>query len=320
MKQGTTVRDYLITTKPSNLNAGKCLWAFARKDGRDYFIKEFLEPLRPRPDSMGSVASKQRRHALCQQFEDRHEQVFALLRADDLNAGNLVLPVDFFAEDTRYYKVTDRVDHTPGVPADLSVPQRLVLLRTLVDSLLLMHGKGVVHGDLKPENVLLHRPRHSKFHTAKLIDFDDAYPAGRPPPADVVGGNPSYGAPEWHRYQRDEESPAALTQAVDMFALGLLIHVFVYGALPGFDPAHESPASAVAAGSALEWDSGAGAELTNLLTALTSLDPADRPDSAAVAKALDVPDLLASVPARPSRVRINLAGKPPGRERKGDPR
>lgn len=318
MKQGQKIRDYLITTKPTNANAGKCLWAFAEKDGKEYFVKQFLEPVRPRADSMGSVASKQERYALCQRFEERHRRVLGLLRADDLNAGNLVLPVDFFAEGTRYYKVTERVHHVPDQPHDLSPEQQTVLLRTLVDSLLLLHAKGIVHGDLKPENVLLHRPRNSMFRTAKLIDFDDAYPAGDPPPADTVGGTPHYGAPEWHRYQtEDGAAKAELTQAVDMFALGLLIHVFVFGALPTFDEVHESPAGAVTSGAGLGWDSRASGELVALLTALTEVDAGGRPDSTAVALTLDDPALLASGPTRASRVRINLAGAPRRRERTG---
>lgn len=316
MKQGQDIRGYVISTKPSNLNAGKCLWAFAEKDGKEYFVKEFLEPVLPRPDSMGSPASKQRRYALCQEFERRHQHVFSLLRADDLNAGNLVLPVDFFADGTRYYKVTERVHNVEADTTALTPVAQVVLLRTLVDSLVLLHGNGMVHGDLKPANILLHRPKNSMFHTAKLIDFDDAYQAGDPPPREVIGGDPSYGAPEWVRYQNDGDTAGStLTQAADMFALGLLIHVFVFGELPRFDETHESPAGAIAAGAGLRWNSRAGIELTALLTALTSLDPADRPDTAAVEHALRNPNLLTAVMTRPSRLRISLSGKPPRRER-----
>ena len=318
MKQGQHIRGYVIGTKPSNLNAGKCVWAFAEKDGKEYFVKEFLEPVLPRPDSMGSLASKQRRYALCQEFEQRHQRVFSLLRADDLNAGNLVLPVDFFVDGTRYYKITDRVHDVEADPAGLTPAAQLVLLRTLVDSLVLLHGKDMVHGDLKPTNILFHRPKNSMFHTAKLIDFDDAYQAGHPPPPEVIGGDPSYGAPEWVCYQSQVDTTGSmLTQATDMFALGLLIHVFVFGALPYFDETHESPAGAVTSGAGLSWDARAGTELIALLTALTSLDPADRPNSAAVEQALRDPELLRPVSTMPSRLRINLAGRPPRRERTG---
>lgn len=312
MRLGQAVHGYLITSKPTNANAGKCLWAFAEKDGEAFFVKEFLEPKRPRADSMGSPEDKRCRYAACQRFERRHERLLTLLRADDLYAGNLVLPVDFFADGTRYYKVTKRIDAATTVPHELAAGQQVVLLRTLADSLRLLHGHGIVHGDLKPENVLLHRPARSKFYTAKLIDFDDSYQTGQPPPVDTVGGSPEYAAPEWLDYVRGDAPGVRLTQATDMFAFGLLVHTYLFGALPHHDGLYESPAAAVADGTPLTWADGASEPLSALLAGLTSTDPAARPDITDTITALADPDLLGGFPAtaeRRSRVRINLTGR-----------
>jgi serine/threonine protein kinase len=312
VKLGQTLGGYTVVTKPTNADAGKCLWAFATRDGVEYFIKEFLDPKIPRPDGMGSVADKERRLAECRSFAARHARIMAMLPADHQGAGNLVLAVDFFAEGTRYYKVTPRITATDAVPHELAPRAQLVLLRTLADSLRLLHGRGMVHGDLKPENVLLAKSRQGSLLVAKLIDFDDGYPTGEPPPKDSIGGNPLYGAPEWLRYLRDGRA-SALTQAVDMFAFGLLVHNYLFGALPGHGDAHDSPAAAVLDGVSLDWDPRVGGRLRQLLVALTSADFLARPDIRAVAGLLATPDILTAPTG--SRVRVNFTARQPATSR-----
>ncbi|WP_410564501.1 protein kinase domain-containing protein [Amycolatopsis sp. cmx-4-61] len=319
MRMGQILNGYEVVTRPTNADAGKCIWAFARKDGEEFFIKEYLDPKRPRPDSMGSVADKKRRHAECRRFELRQQRVADALRGDHPKAGNLVLTRDFFVDGTRYYKVTERIAAADVRPHELDATRQLVLVRTLADSLSLLHENGIVHGDLKPENVLLHQPEGSKLHIAKLIDFDDAYPVGDPPPRTVVAGNPLYGAPEWLGYVRSEPTfrQADLTGAVDVFAFALLVHTYLTGAPPEHDPRHESPAAAVLAGSRLRWDHALGGDWHEVLDAMTDGVPTARPDVSAAAATIG--GLLGRSgdrpPGRPapargrSRVRINLTGR-----------
>ncbi|MDS0133231.1 MULTISPECIES: protein kinase domain-containing protein [unclassified Amycolatopsis] len=325
MRKGQILNGYEVVTRPTNADAGKCLWAFARKDGEQFFIKEYLDPKRPRPDSMGSVADKKRRHAECRRFELRQRQVADSLRSDHPKAGNLVLTRDFFVDGTRYYKVTERIAAADVRPHELDPASQLVLVRTLAESLSLLHETGIVHGDLKPENVLLHQPEGSRLHIAKLIDFDDAYPVGDPPPRTVVAGNPLYGAPEWLGYIRAEPdvSRKDLTGAVDVFAFALLVHTYLTGSPPEHDPRHESPAAAVRAGSPLQWDRALGEGWPEVFDAMTDADPAARPDVSAAATDIGVllgpgrgrsPDRPAPARGR-SRVRINLAGRAETRPR-----
>ena len=42
-----------------------CMWALATKGGREYFLKEFLQPKWPTDDSIGSPAGKELRRANC---------------------------------------------------------------------------------------------------------------------------------------------------------------------------------------------------------------------------------------------------------------
>ncbi len=159
--------------------------------------------------------------------------------------GNLVLATDFFREGSTYYKVTQRIDtSTLEKPQSLDARQKQVLLRTLGLSLRLLHDIGIVHGDLKPDNVLVQKKDGAAFHVSKLIDFDDLYLSGEPPGRQEVAGDSLYGAPEWRRYMQEDESVRAkdLTTAVDMFALGLLSHYYLTGALPKYGRRFGSPA------------------------------------------------------------------------------
>jgi eukaryotic-like serine/threonine-protein kinase len=281
MKQGDLLGGYLVCSKPTNAGGGKCVWAFATKDGEEYFIKEFLEPKWPLSSSPGSAESKRRRREDCTAFEGRHRHVMNRLKSDAVGGGNIVIAEAFFREGTTYYKVTRRIDAsnlTSLVP--LTVHQKLVVLRTLGLSLQQLHRIDVVHGDLKPDNVLVQKRPSNNLYTAKLIDFDDSYVTGHPPAGTTVGGDSMYGAPEWFSYIRQDvrSDGGELTTAVDMFSLGLMVHEYLTGQLPGFPPEFGSPGEAVKAGRRLVLCDRLHPEIARLIVTLTDSRPQRRPD------------------------------------------
>ncbi|OXM52442.1 protein kinase domain-containing protein [Amycolatopsis alba] len=306
MKRGDSLNGYLVVTKPTNEGAGKCLWAFAERDGHEYFVKEFLDPKRPGPYSMGDEESKRLRREQCEEFERRHWAVINQLDPTDPYAGNLVTALDFFCVGTTYYKVTARMKPVPmPSPEALSAQQKIVLLGTLGDSLALLHRKNIVHGDLKPDNVLLHRPPRSDLYTAKLIDFDDAYLSGSPPDRDTIGGDAGYASPELLRYLKNDPAirPEHLTTAADMFAFGLLLHGYLTGAPPGFAGANGSVAEAVNAGADVRLDSRLSDGAASLIRALLGFAPRSRPTAEQVLRALGDKSF---VDTKRSRLRINV--------------
>ncbi|GGW86815.1 hypothetical protein GCM10010297_04640 [Streptomyces malachitofuscus] len=318
MKPGDVIGGYRVVSEPTNADGGKCMWAFAEKDGKEYFLKRFLEPKRPREGS-GSATSRRIRMETCREFEERHRSIMKLLRPDADGAGNLVLATDFFHAGSTYYKVTERID-TAGLdsPHSLAPKQRTVLLRTLATSLRLLHDIDVVHGDLKPANVLVQKREGAAFHTAKLIDFDDSYLSGSPPAREDVAGDSLYGAPEWRRYVQGDESVASgdLTTAVDMFALGLMTHLYLTGALPAYADRFGSPADAVNAGEPLVVDERLSTATQALIAAATSADPAARPTVADFLTALKDPGACTvhgTPQPRPATGRSRVQFNPPDR-------
>jgi eukaryotic-like serine/threonine-protein kinase len=106
---------------------------------------------------------------------------------------------------------------------------------SLADALAHAHERGVIHRDVKPQNVMVpDRPR-SPYGAAKLTDFGVAHLAGDEPltrTGDVVG-TLAYMAPEQAAGERVDER-------CDLYALGLVL----YEALAGVNPVRAgSPAA-----------------------------------------------------------------------------
>lgn len=323
MKLGDTINGYRVITRPGNDDAGKSVWAFAAKDGSQYFIKRFLEPKRPRDDSTASSRSKELRLQECLEFERRQRRVARVLETQHgrPGTGNLVLPLDFFAAGSTYYKVTEKVEVADRRPESFSAREKLTLLRTLGLSLQLLHDIGIVHGDLKPTNVLIQRKVEDKaFYRARLIDFDDAYISQEPPAAGVMGGDQLFGAPEFIRYLHGDSTIRArdLTVAADVFSLALLTHHYLTESLPGHSDTFVAPAEAVAAGQGLGWDMRLSARVRDLLTAMTSSSPTERPDVGEFLETMTDPALCAlSGAAAKARPVTRLRGTRSGGSRQG---
>lgn len=230
----TMVGKYSLLTDFHTAGGGQCRWAFAARDGKEYFIKEFLRPTYPMPGGPGSEQTKAAKRRQCEAFEARHRQMMRELKKLSVDGGNLIVAKDFFRDGAKFYKVTDKVD-VSSVDVDqvhqLSLDNQLVLATAVAHSLQVLHRLHLVHGDLKPPNVLLKETARG-FQTAKLIDFDDSFKAGAPPPSADLVGDIVYYSPETHRYVQEDRGPEHLIEAADIFALGVLFTEYFVGERP----------------------------------------------------------------------------------------
>lgn len=226
------INGYRLTTDFTTIGGGQCQWAFAERDGVSYFLKRFLSPRFPVAGSPGSPATKQRKLERCIAFEKHHRSMIDALQHRCAAGGNLVIARDFFRDGTAYYKVTDRVDIAGLSPDDIAAlpfEQQLMLLKTVTHSLSILHEAGLVHADLRPDNVLVKRAPTGSFVT-KLIDLDSCYFSEAPPPPDDVAADPAYLSPEMSRYTSETDAnPRTLTTKADIFSLGLLFAAFTVG-------------------------------------------------------------------------------------------
>jgi formylglycine-generating enzyme required for sulfatase activity len=118
----------------------------------------------------------------------------------------------------------------------LSEVEATRILRQLASTLASIHAGGVVHQDLKPENIILVRDDIAEGgERAKLLDFGVARTPspGAPPSAERLSivGTPAYMSPE-------QCSAAEITPAADIYALGVLYCEMLTGKAPFLgDPA-----------------------------------------------------------------------------------
>jgi serine/threonine protein kinase len=124
----------------------------------------------------------------------------------------------------------DRLKRSGGV---LSLSDTVRLAYLIADSLDAAHSKGVIHRDLKPDNVMIvpdrnvpggERTKLLDFGIAKLADNTDT--AHVPTQTGAMMGTPAYMSPEQCKGLRD------LDARTDVYALGVMLYVMLSGKPP----------------------------------------------------------------------------------------
>jgi serine/threonine protein kinase/peroxiredoxin len=142
-----------------------------------------------------------------------------IIHAVDSNLGAPMIVMEYVAGRSLAQLREQQSLHREAVPA---------IARQVALGMAAAHAQGVVHGDLKPANILV-----TAEGTAKVMDFGMARrsrPAGQdaatilwePSPSGGISGTPAYMAPEQAR-------GLPPTAASDVFSLGLILYEMVTG-------------------------------------------------------------------------------------------
>jgi len=207
------IGDYLILDELGEGGMGVVHQALHRPTGRLVAIKELL------PDVL---------------MDDKGLKIFhrEISITRDLDHPNIVRFYDSFNKKRKPYLVTE---YLPGgnaeelllkrrEPLGLEETSRIIL--QVLEGLSLAHKKGIVHRDVKPQNILF-----DKNGTAKLSDmgfaksFELAGQSGITGPHDV-GGTMLFMAPEQILDYRFVQPPA------DVYSVGVCLYYFITGKFP----------------------------------------------------------------------------------------
>jgi serine/threonine protein kinase len=158
--------------------------------------------------------------------------------ASEITHPNIVSVVDF-GEDTHFgaYMVMELVEGeplvTPGI-LPMSAKRAIDVLGQVADALDHIHKRGIIHGDVKAENIMITAEQAGasgsrRRRVVRLLDFGLARrPEAHPKEQEGdggVSGSPHYLAPERCR-------GGVPTVASDVYALGCLGYLLLTGTLP----------------------------------------------------------------------------------------
>jgi len=148
--------------------------------------------------------------------------------AANLSHPNIVTIYDFGEDPQRLFIVMEFVDGTDLKTlihrrSTIPRPAALDLLIQVCEGVGYAHRAGLVHCDLKPQNILV-----SNAERAKITDFGISRALASIPldeQRDIIWGSPQYFSPE-------QASGAAPSPASDVYSLGVVLYEMLTGRLP----------------------------------------------------------------------------------------
>ncbi|XP_072541997.1 myosin light chain kinase, smooth muscle isoform X2 [Salminus brasiliensis] len=147
---------------------------------------------------------------------------------NDLHHPKLVQCVDAFEGKSDIVMVLEMVSggelFERIIDEDFELTEREVIkyMLQIVDGVSFIHKKGIVHLDLKPENIMCVNKTGSKI---KLIDFGLARRLENAGSLKVLFGTPEFVAPEVINYE-------AISYPTDMWSIGVICYILVSGLSP----------------------------------------------------------------------------------------
>jgi hypothetical protein len=216
LRPGTEVGGYVIDAKIGVGGMGVVYGARHPRIGKRVAIKV----LAPMYSANASTVRRFEQEAKVVN-EIRHPNIVDVFQFGELPDGRSYFVMEWLDGQP----LSERVERGP-----LSAQDTIAILDVVSDALEAAHEHGVIHRDLKADNVFLVRGRNRA--TVKLLDFGLAKLAGKSDTASVhrtrsgvIVGTPAYMAPEQARAKM-------IDARTDVYALGVLAYKMLTGAMP----------------------------------------------------------------------------------------
>ena len=211
LSPGTDVGGYIVDSKIGEGGMGAVYGARHPQNGKSVAIKVLAPMFCADPSAVKRFEQEAR-----VVDEIHHPNIVDVFHLGELPDGRKYLVMEWLEGES----LTDRIERGPIAPRDA-----VEIVDSMCDAIQAVHDKGVIHRDLKSDNVFLARDG------VKLLDFGLAKLSVNDPRAltrtktGIVVGTPAYMAPEQARAQ-------AIDHRVDIYALGVLTFKMLTAQLP----------------------------------------------------------------------------------------
>lgn len=196
--------------------SGRSMVGFATKNGTQYQFRSYSVPIQ----CSGGIDN----------FGLQKERIYSQLRGIFGMDPHIRLPAECLIHNGRWYVFTEQADgdvypeNRADLVAEMSVPERIALIRETANTLMHLHRHNIVHGTLTCCNIM---PviREGQLPSSQLTGLEDAFFGDTVPECESCELS-HYAAPE----QTYASSPVSVK--ADMFSLGLILHEFLAGCDP----------------------------------------------------------------------------------------
>lgn len=286
------LNGYTLDEKQWKAKGGGGQYNIATKDGKVYFIKRLAFPRYPDSDIFKGEF-KQKKIDICNEWFRHRQEIIRAISGS--GTGTTVKPIEYFREGPCYYEVANMIEVTSSIPYEEvykeSKEDRARIMLTVSMSLSDLHKKGIVHGNLNPDNILIYRLPGNMNPVVRLIGFTNAFFENEPP--EVITSEVAWQSPEVIHYNQADAVEIApnpyqkdISCKLDVFSLGI---VFLQYCTKGGKPpicTKNQPWQEFNAGKTPQIDSAIEPEFRALIADMLECEPSKRPAMADVHKRL----------------------------------
>lgn len=169
----------------------------------------------------------------------------------------------------------------PDPGSTTCIATTLTLAAQILQTLARVHARGIVHRDVRPDNILLGELRREEptrlLGEPHLIDFGLAKVSGSDELLPVSTGDEDFLGTDEYMAPEQWESAKSVTGAADVYALGVVLYLLVSGRLPFSSPRRQVLMYRHLMTPPDPLPHGVPRELSCLILSMLAKRPADRP-------------------------------------------
>lgn len=298
-----TINGYTFDEAAKFNTSSACFWK-AKKGHDEFFFKQFNDP--KRPSDRVSEAVRAQKNAVCDEFVRERKRILVALKT--CVGSSIIAPVEFFEHERKFYQSTEwREIKSKSLKEISAFPDETkeFLLKTATQTIKIIHSKGIIHLDIKPDNLPVAINEVNRRLGCTLIDFDSSYFENALPIPELTKATDPYMSPELAAYKmKNPKYGNVVTTKNDVFALAIVFHEYWTGRKFIYNGSEDTTNGrylyqAVDEEETVKCAPGVPDWLDALLHWMISKNPAKRPTMAQVLEALKDHSLIPGMKVEP---------------------